>query len=186
MNEEKFKLSLSTPIDKNGVTIKLALSVEDSQALSLKHYPEFIWYLFAIIGVFGGLLISLLVGSIFWVYCALFLVYLLYNVFYARAFICVIDKKTSSIEYHRSGVLMTSFDEQKDRYSISEIKRLEMQRYVRGGRWAWADKFQIFLLLDKNRRVPLSPSNLDFSECQGFTEQIRNFIGNEVPIKALD
>lgn len=34
MNEDKFKLTLLPPIDKNGVALKLETSIEDSQTLS--------------------------------------------------------------------------------------------------------------------------------------------------------
>ena len=65
-----------------------------------------------------------------------------------------------------------------------------MHRYVKGGRlsWPWLeiDTFQIFLLVNEDKRVALSPSNLSFSECQDITEQIHNILGNEIPIKALD
>ncbi len=186
MNEEKFKLALLAPIDKNGVTIKLTVDIENSQTLSIKHYPEFIWFLFGTIGSLVGFFISFLTGSLAWAfYCVVILVIVLYNAFYARAFTCVIDKKTSVIKYHSSGVLMTSFDEHKSNYKIAQIKRLEIQRHVKGGRWAWADNFQIFLLLEKDQRIPLSPSSLDFGECQEFAEQIHNFIGKEIPMKAL-
>lgn len=190
MNEDKFKLTLSPPIDKRGVTIKLQVSIEGSQTLSLKHYPNFIWYILGAISILVGSFISLLIGSLFWVYCLIFLVVILYKVFVARAFICIIDKTTGVIYYRRSGVLMTSIDEQKKEYPISQIKFLEMYRYVKGGplSWSWigVDTFQIFLLLDKGQRIPLSPANLDFSECQDFAEQIRNFLGNEILVKAID
>jgi len=148
MNEDKFKLTLSPPMDKQGVKLKLETSIEGSQTLYLRHYPDFIWYVLGTIGVVGVSFISLLIDSLFWIYCAIFLVIILYKVFSARAFTCVINKKTGLIHYHRSGVLMTLLDEQKREYLISQIQRLEMHRYVKGGEWSWSwfgvDTFQIF------------------------------------------
>ncbi|PKN93710.1 MAG: hypothetical protein CVU44_07800 [Chloroflexi bacterium HGW-Chloroflexi-6] len=177
-------------MDKNGVTVKLDVNIESSQTLHLKHYPDFIWYILGIIGILGGAFISLLIDSLFWIYCVIFLVIILYKIFFARAFTCSIDKTTGMIHYHRSGVLMTSFDEQIKEHSITQIQCLEMHRHVKGGQWSWSwfgvDTFQIFLLLDKEQRIPLSPANLDFSDCQDFTEQIRIFLGNEIPVKAIN
>ncbi len=190
MSEEKFKLALAAPIDKNGYVIKLAVSVEDSHTLTIRHYPEFLWYMFGILGIFAISFISLLTNRELLIICAILLVVMFYYIFNERAFTCFINKKTGLINYHRSGVLMTSLNEQKSEHDISEIKRLEMHQYVKGGRWSWSwfgvDTFQIFLLLNKNQSISLSPSNLSFSECQELAEQIRNFLGNEIPIKALD
>ena len=189
MNEDKFKLTLSPPMDKSGMTVKLEVNIKGSQTLTLKHYPDFIWYILGAIGVLGGSFIALLIDPMFWVYCLILLAIILYKVFLARAFTCIIDKTTGIIHYHCSGVLMTSFEEQKEEHLISQIQCLEMYRYVKGGQWSWSwfgvDTFQISLLLDKGQKIPLSPANLDFSECQNFTEQIRNFLGNEIPVKAI-
>lgn len=185
MDNEKFKLVLSAPIDKNGFVIKLAID-EGLHTLHIKHIPEFIWYVFGLLGLFLIVGLALLIDWETLIYGIILLGIILYNIFNERAINCTINKKTGLINYHCSGILMTSFDEQRSKYNISEIKRLEMQRYIRGGRWGWADKFQIFLLLEKGQRIPLSPSNLDFGECQEFAEQIHNFIGKEIPMKALD
>ena len=87
---------------------------------------------------------------------------------------------------------MTSFDETRKKYNISEVERLEIHRYIKGGRWigsglslTGADKFQILLSLKNDQIIPLSSDNLDFGECQEFAERIRKFIGNEITIKAL-
>jgi hypothetical protein len=190
MSEEKFKLELTAPVDKNDMVIKLTVNVEDSYTLNIRHYPEFLWYAFGVLGILAVSFISLLINPELLIVCAMILATMFYSIFNERAFTCFIDKKTDRINYHRSGVLMTSFNEQKSEYTVSKIKRLEMYRYIKGGRlsWPWlgADTFQIFLLLDKGQRVALSPSNLNFSECQDITEQIRNFLGNEIPIKAVD
>ncbi|MBI5951646.1 MAG: hypothetical protein HY865_08310 [Chloroflexi bacterium] len=188
MNKDKFKLVLSAPLDKNGMVIKLTVRAEGSDALHLDHYPEFTWYTVGVFGLFGAVFISLLLAEpVILIYCAAFLVFILYHVFSERAFTCTINKKTGAIDYHRSGVLMTPVNEQKSEHNVSEIKRLEMHRYVKGGGgWNWSDTFQVFILFNKGERIAVSPHNLSFSECQGFTEQIRSFLGNEIPVKAID
>jgi hypothetical protein len=190
MNEEKFKLVLSAPVDKNGMVIKLAISHEDSHTLHLRHYPEFTWYIVGLVGLLGVAGIFLFSEPSVLIYCAIVCAGLIYKIFNERAFTCTINKITGVINYHCSGVLMTTLDEQKVEHTISQIQQLEMQRYVKGGRWSgsWfgADTFQIFLLLDKEQRLSLSPANLNFSECQDLTQQIRDFLGNEIPVKAID
>ena len=190
MNEEKFKLTLTPPMDAKGYTVKLDIRIEDSETLHLQHYPDFIWYLFGLIAIFGASFISLLLNSLLWVYCLILFAVLVYKVFRARAFICVMDKRTGIIQYHRSGVLMTTIDEQQREHAMSHIQRLEMYRYIKGGQWSLSwfgdDTFQIFLVLEKAQWIPLSPANLDFRECQEFTEQLRGFLGNEIPVKAVD
>ena len=125
-------------------------------------------------------------------FCIPLLVVILYSLSDERAINCNINKKTGVINYHRSGVLMTSLDETRKKYNISEVERLEIHRYVKGGRWigsglslTGADKFQILLSLKNDQIIPLSSDNLDFGECQEFAEKIRKFIGNEITIKAL-
>lgn len=181
MNNEKFKLTLSAPIDKNGLVIKLTVD-EGLHTLHIKHYPEFTWYVF-------GLLLSLPIifvlallidwGILF--YSAILFGFILYNIFYERAFVCVINSNIGMINYHRSGILMSPLDEQKGRYNITSVKQLEMlQHYRRGG-----DTFQIYLRLNDGQRIQLSPSNLSFSECQTYAKKICEFLGSEIPIKAV-
>ncbi len=180
MDNEKFKLTLSAPVDKNGYTIKLTLH-EGLHTLYIRHYPEFIWYVFGLLGlflIFGFALLAgweVLAGGVF------LLGFILYSIFYERAFTCTINNNTGVIVYHRSGVLMTPLDEQKGKYNISNVKCLEVhQRYRRS-----VDTFQIYLLLNDGQRIQLSPDNLDFGECQTYAEKIRNFLGSEIPIKAI-
>ena len=190
MNEGKFKLVLAAPVDKNGMVVKLTISIEDSHTLHIDHYPEFIWYTLGVVGLLVVAGISLFINPAILIYCAIAFAVILYKVFNERAFTCAINKKTGVIDYHRSSVLMTTLGEQKREYRVSQIQRLEMHRHVRGGQWSWSwfgvDTFQIFLLLGKEQRVPLSPANLSFSDCQASTEQIREFLGNETPVKAID
>jgi len=192
MSEEKFKLVLAAPVDKSGMVIKLTISAEDSQTLHIHHYPEFIWYTFGVVGLLGVAIVSLFLNPSILIYCAVVLAGIIYKVFNERAFTCTINKKTDVINYHRSGVLMTTLDEQEKEYPISQIQRLEMHRYVKGGKWnlSWSltgiDTFQVFLLLNNEQRVSLSPSNLDFSECQNVAEQVRDFLGNNLSVKAID
>ena len=190
MSEEKFKLILSAPIDKNGRVIKLTVNVEDS-ILDIRYYPKFTLYLFGVLGIFAVSFVSLLFDPRFLIVCAIFFAVMLHNIFYERAFTFHINKKTGRINYHRSGILMTSYNKKKSEYNVSEIECLEIHRYVKAGFFWWWSRFrsytfQIFLLFDKSQRLTLSPSNLDFNECQDVTVKIRNFLGYEIPIEALD
>ena len=74
------------------------------------------------------------------------------------------------------------FGEYHIRYDLTEIKQLEMERHVR----RYIDQFRLGLLLDNGQRLYLSAKDLGFSECQDFAEKIRNFLGSEIPIKAID
>jgi len=191
MDEEKFKLVLSAPVDKYGMTIKLTVD-EGLHALHIKRYPNFTWYVFGVLGLLILFSITLLNKMMVSMFCIPLLVIILYSLSDERAINCNINKKTGVINYHRSGVLMTSFDETRKKYNISEVERLEIHRYIKGGRWigsglslTGADKFQILLSLKNDQIIPLSSDNLDFGECQEFAERIRKFIGNEITIKAL-
>jgi hypothetical protein len=186
VKETKFKLTLSAPVDKNGMTVKLTIiNIEDLNTLRISHYPEFIWHVIGIAMLLGISLIAALIdlSNLFW--SSILLGVIIYSAYFKRAFFCSINKSTGRIIYSRSGFLMSSFDERKEEFNISKINCLEMERYIKG-RWAWADTFQICLLFDDGQRIQLSPNNLDFSECHEFTEQIRNFIGSEVQIKAVE
>jgi hypothetical protein len=187
VKETKFKLTLSAPVDKNGMTVKLTIiNIEDLNTLRISHYPEFMWYAIGIALLLGISLIAALIDLSNLIWTGIILGVIAYNLFFQRAFFCSINKSTGRIIYSRSGILMSRFDERKEEFNISKISRLEMERYIRGGRWGWADTFQIYLLFEGGQRIPLSPNNLDFGECHEFAEQIRNFIGSEIQIKAVE
>lgn len=174
-------------MDKNGVAIKLSvINLENSHTLRISHDPGLLFY---VAGLPIGLALALVVAQINPV-SFIMVVFLLaingYNLYRQRAFVCTINKETGWMIYSRSGFLMSRFDERKAEYTVSKINRLEIQRHLRGGTWVWADHFQIFLVLDRNQRLALSPSNLDFAECHEFAEQIRAFLGNGIQIKAVN
>jgi hypothetical protein len=187
MKETKFKLALSAPVDKNGMTVKLTLTnMEDLNTLHISHYPEFIWHVIGIAILLVISFIAALVDGSNLVWSGIFLGTIVYSLHFKRAFVCLINRGTGRISYSRSGFLMTGLDEQKKEFNISKIKCLEMERAIRGGRMAWADTFQIYLLLDDGQRIELSSDNLDFSECHEYTGQIQDFIGSGIQIKAVE
>ncbi len=184
MNNNKFKLVLYPPIDKNGVAIKPALH-EDLHTLHLKHYPEFIWYVWGLLIVAAIFTLALLLHSWILFLSLILLAVMIDNVFRERAIYCTINKETGSIYYHLSGVLMSSFGEIENNYHVSGVKYLEMHQQYR--RWLWTpiDTFQIYLSLDDGQRLPLSSRSLDFNECFTYSKKIQDFLGESVPLKAV-
>jgi len=184
MNEIKLRFSLYEPVDEQGLPIRLTLLLENESTLFVRYQPE---YTYLLIGVVASLLVlavvSLFVHYILPILLALlFFGIMVYNFSIRRATNCKIDKRIGRIDYWRSGIFWSSWDEQRIVFGLSEIKQLEMKRHVE----EYGDKFQIYLSLKSGNRLRLSGRNPDFSECHEFAERIRGFLGPEIPLKAVD
>lgn len=114
-------------------------------------------------------------------YSAILFGFILYNIFYERAFVCVINSDIGMINYHRSGILMSPLDEQK----VNTILQASSSWKCSNTTDEEEHIFQIYLRLNDGQRIQLSPSNLSFSECQTYAKKICEFLGSEIPIKAV-
>lgn len=106
-------------------------------------------------------------------------------VFYAfakRKIRCAINKQTGVILYSRGGFFNTKFDEIESKFKIADVTNVEMIRHIR----RHGDAFQIALKIKSWEEIELTGRSLNFSECQAYSEKIRNFIDPALPIKAID
>lgn len=106
----------------------------------------------------------------------------LYQFYQNRSVYCVVDRLNQVVTYSRGGILNSTFNEEKFRFAMVDIKRIDTKRYTGRGR----DTFQIFLILDEGKRLDISGGNLSFSECQTNTEMVRKFINPDLSVKAID
>lgn len=105
-----------------------------------------------------------------------------YNLFRERDLSCTIDRRKGTVVAERGGILGTPHGSQTLQCHLADIRALEMQRYVGRG----YDFFQIRFALTNNRYLNLSAANLGFGECHKVAEQIRQFLGPEIPLCAID
>jgi hypothetical protein len=182
MNKPKPKPSSSAIISKSRRTTGLMIEQENSHTLRVQHDPNKILALVGFMLMMGLMAILAYFQATSAFYIALVLLFSLYELTILRPIRCVLDKQTGQLHYFRSGVFGSRYDSQDVSGNIADIRQLEMKRRVRYG----GDKCQLILLLDKNERLTLSDSNLGFGECQEFAEKIRDFLGSEIPIKAID
>lgn len=106
----------------------------------------------------------------------------LYQFYQKRSVHCVINRLNQVVTYSHGGILNSTFNEEKIKFAIADIKQIEAERYASRRR----DTFQIFLVLTEGRRLDVSGENLTFSECQTNTEMIRKFINPDLSVKAID
>lgn len=111
----------------------------------------------------------------------LFMVSGLYELNIYREILCTLDKSSNAIAYYKSGPLRSSFMAREVSYQLADIKSIEMVRYV--GRYD--DRFRIRLAFG-NKRLVLSNPNLSFIECQESAKLIHDFIGNDIPMDAVE
>lgn len=165
----------------------MTLEIErKSDSILLIHYSSD--YSSSIFG-FGLLLVftvfCLLKGvilSVAGIFIVIFFIWLIVSILQERELLCVLNRKTGVIAYKKSGILGSKYDIKNAEYNFTEIIALETKRYARRGR----DVFQIRLALMGNRTLPLSSANLGFYECQSFANEIHQFIGIDISLRAID
>jgi hypothetical protein len=168
----------------NEKVLGFAIEFESPSRLRIQHNPNNTLFIIAFIIVFGFVtLLALTKEKIYFIFYGLiFFVVFLQDLETLRPIRCVIDKQTGRFDYTRGNVLWIKYKNQAISGNIVDISQVEMKRYVGKG----ADSFQIVLLLKNRERLLLSNTSLDFEDCQKFSEKIRNFIGSDVPIKAIN
>lgn len=105
-----------------------------------------------------------------------------YGVLFVRDRSFILNKATGKISYEEGGILGSNSNRQEAEYSLQDVRAVEMKRHVR----RWGDQFQIRLALGSENYVNLSSANLSFSACQDYATQIQQFLGADVPLKAVD
>jgi len=152
-------------------------------AVDPRYWMDVLWIFFSILlgsllafvddsfRSFGWILYGLVILGIF-----------LYQFYQKRSVNCVIDRRSQAITYSRGGILNSTFDEKKLRFTTADTKRIDTKRYT-GRR---QDTFQIFLVMGNENRLDISGGDLSFSECQTNTEMIRKFINPDLFVKAID
>jgi len=159
----------------------------DSSVMSVEVHPDFSLSLLGCIGLvfltlFGFLIEEAVSLVMFIVFDIVFWVGLAHSVFVRRKIHCSINKITGSVRYYRGGVINTKFDESETNIKIADVTGIELMRYIR----KYGDTFQILLTYKRLEKMELTGRNLSFSECQTYSEKIRNFIDPALPIKAMD
>jgi hypothetical protein len=160
--------------------MKLKIDRDGQSALSIHYRPN---HSLSFLFLGASVVVALLFAKSSALFIALICFALgLFRIFSEREISCIINRITGIISYKRGGILGSSFDAQEAQFTFPEINALEMKRRVaRGG-----DLFQIRLALSADYQLNLSSDNLSFSECQELAEEIRQFIGIETPLRAVD
>ena len=182
MDNSESKFRISAPIDEQGVIIKLSITQESPGILQITHHPDYTFSgsIFVFTLFLTALFISLKSSYAF--YSGLFLLASIYEIAVRRPIQCKIDTKAGTIEYKRGGFLGLRFNNQEISRSTSKLLRVEMKRHIQ----RWGDTFHIDLVLQGNESLPLSHGNLGFGECQEYAEKIKELLGLDISIKAVD
>ncbi len=180
MNDSKPTNNLSASNSDNAKVIGFAIQYESSTKLRIQYNPNNALFIAAFILVLG--FITVLAYNREKIYFVFYAVIFLQDLNNLRPIRCVIDKETGQFHYTRGSILGINYNNQDISGGITDILQVEMKRHAS----RWKDKFQIILLLKNHKRLILSDRALDFEDCQKFTEKIRDFIGSEIRIKAID
>lgn len=165
----------------------MTLEIErQSDSILLIHYsPEYSGSIFGCGLLLVLIVFCLLIGAILslvGLFLVISFIVLIVTTFRERELRCVFNRKTGAIAYTKGGILGSQYDTQNVQYRVTEIVALEMARYVSRRQ----DTFQIRLALMGNRTLPLSSAYLDFHLCQSFAGEIHQFIGVDIPLRAID
>lgn len=95
---------------------------------------------------------------------------------------CTFDKSTGILLYKLGGLLRSGTDAVEEEHPLSGIQAIQMKRHIGRGR----DRFQVRLDFGSEGHLNLSSNNLGFGECQSLANQIQQFLGADVPVKAVD
>jgi len=157
--------------------------VNDSRAL-ISQRQEYLIELVAFGGAFVFFLGSILAPQNFQCLLPSVIVMVLigYKLFTKRELTCLINKQTNNIFYKTHGLLGFKIYESDANYEFSDVTHLELKRLVH----RWGDRFQLRLGVKGGKRINLSGELLDFSEAAQYAEQIHQFLGREIPLKAVD
>lgn len=142
-------------------------------------------YWFSFLGVSAAVIFvwwNLSEKSLFVIVAFILLIITVVDLLTQNEITCKINKTTQEVAYKRKDILGDHLGFQELQFPISEARQLEMHRYVRRG----GDSFQIQLGLLTSESLPLTGKDLSFSECQDYTEQIRMFLGPDIPVVAMD
>ena len=170
----------------NEKVLGFAIEYESPTRLRIQHNPNNILFIVAFIIVFG-FVTFLALGQekiYFALYGMIFIVVFFQDLSTLRPIRCVIDSQNGKFHYTCGKVLWVNYNNKDISGNITEISHVEMKRHILF--WKWRNNFQIALLLNNHEILTLSDTTLDFEDCQKFAEKIRNFIGSEVPLKAIN
>lgn len=137
-----------------------------------------------IAGIFSILFTYISTGSLIFLIFTIFVVTTVNYLFsrLERELKCSINKTTGTVSYRRGGVFGSQYNAQRIECRLVDIMGIEVRRYIRNR----GDKFQIRLVLTDGRLLPLSRDELSFSDCQFYTEEIRKFLGADIPVATSD
>ena len=183
MNESNFSTTeplkigsgMSVTIDDHADTMIIAVDP--------RYWMDGLWIFFSILlGCLFALIDDSFRSFVWILYGLVILGIFLYQFYQKRSVHCAIDRHNSVVTYSRGGILNSTFNEEKFKFALADIKRIDTERYAGRGR----DTFQIFLVMGNESRLDISGGNLSFSECQTNTEMIRKFINPDLSVKAID
>lgn len=182
MNHPEVKPQISPPLDESGVPIRLEIKLETPDRLRLTYVPDFFFTVFGLVVCVMLTVVFALIELIYALLTAFLFFFCVYVLIDRRRIDCVFDKQKGELHHVRSGVLGSGVDQCETAYTLDEISQVELKRIHHRGR----DTFQIDLVLKNQTKLKLAYNTLTFSECMEAAEQLKNFFGENIPVKALE
>ena len=112
----------------------------------------------------------------------LLLAIVLFSVLNRRIFYCSLCKRTGVGHYYRSGLMGSGFMQKEFNFQLSDMDHLES----RSQRTRNLTQFQVFAVMKNGLRINLSDAGLDYSQCQDYIDQIRDFLDPNLKIIQVD
>ena len=166
--------------------MRLTITPKGEQVLDFHYQPDYSVPVALIAGTVVSFLNSeqniLVLSLIKWLLIPL----ATYTLLTKHKYTTTIDKLAGVISYYQDGILGTSWGKFSSEHSVTEIQSLEIKRH-RYRRYLWLmNDFQILLAFGVGPRIELSGSDLSFTESYSASEKIRQFLGSDIPLKAID
>jgi len=160
---------------------------KDDEATLLKVYsPAFYWefYVFIFIPVVICFIVTTVgaEGMLPLVMSAIVLMFIFVFGFMKRTMLSVFDLSKGVLFHHQSGIYSTNLDAGDQEIKLTDIRHVGIQKHIR----RYGDTFQVFLATKTSSALGVTTTNLSFADAQLCAEAIREFLGIQEKIKAVD
>lgn len=166
--------------------MKFSVTSISEDEIKAIHQTEYALTLFIAFFLAMVALLFFLTGRIDWIFAGILLLgFTGHQVWKTRELATVIDKSKGVLWYRKSGVLGTNLNSREVIRKLAEINQLEIQRFAGRG----SDSFKIRIVFksgQKDNKSIYLTNDLSFSEAHQYAEQIHQFLGKEIPLKAVD
>jgi hypothetical protein len=178
------------PLEKRVIeSQRLSVSTDENATLLMIYSPAFYWE-FIVLGV-GMVMFCIAAvsgfavttdGIVFIGISVLALIFVFVFGTLKRTVSSMFDKPKCVLFCQQDGIYSTNLDAGDQEIKFVDIRHVGIKRYVR----RYGDTFQVFLVTKNTSMLDITTARLSFSDAQKCAETIREFVGIQEKIQAMD